>query len=202
MAWERANKEWIGMDLEASSRSHSSDNIPVFFWRRWAKISNILSQDSLQAGLELDTIRTRNRRINAVLTRSASILAFSIPLPFPILDCLSLLLFLQYFLLLSSVSIVTGLRAGRPGVDSQQRQGFFLFVTVSGPALVPNQPPLQWVPWTLSPDIKRPEREDDLPPSCNAEDKNARSYSSNPPYIFMAWCLIKHRIRLHGVLLS
>jgi hypothetical protein len=29
-------------------------------------------------------------------------------------------------------------------------RGFFLYVTASRPALGPVQPPLQWVPWTLS----------------------------------------------------
>jgi len=36
----------------------------------------------------------------------------------------------------------------------------------------------------------------------SAEVKNAWSYASTPPHVFMAWCLIKHRIRLHGVVLS
>jgi len=40
-----------------------------------------------------------------------------------------------------------------------------------------------------------------LPP-FNAGVKNARNYTSSPPYIFMAWYLIKHRIRLHGMTLS
>jgi hypothetical protein len=31
---------------------------------------------------------------------------------------------------------------------------------------------------------------------------NARSYTSTPPYVFIVWCLIKQRIRLHGVVLS
>jgi hypothetical protein len=30
----------------------------------------------------------------------------------------------------------------------------------------------------------------------------AWSYISTPPYVFMAWCLIKHRIHLHVVVVS
>jgi hypothetical protein len=38
------------------------------------------------------------------------------------------------------------------------------------------------------------------PPS--ADVKNACSYTSTAAYVFIAWCLIKHMIRLHGVVLS
>jgi len=31
-----------------------------------------------------------------------------------------------------------------------------------------------------------------LPSSC-AEVKNAWSYTFMPPYVFMAWCMVKHR---------
>jgi len=45
----------------------------------------------------------------------------------------------------------------------------------------------------LSPWIKRPghEAEDSAPPS--AEVKNVWTYTSTPPYVFTAWCLVKHR---------
>jgi hypothetical protein len=33
-------------------------------------------------------------------------------------------------------------------------------------------------------------------PPFSAEVKNAWSYTSTPPYAFIAWCLIKYRIRL------
>jgi hypothetical protein len=37
--------------------------------------------------------------------------------------------------------------------------------------------------------VKRPGREDDHSPPPSNEVKNARN--STPPYIFMAWCLVK-----------
>jgi hypothetical protein len=38
--------------------------------------------------------------------------------------------------------------------------------------------------------------------SSSAKVKNAWSHTFTSPYVFMAWCLIKHRILLHGVVLS
>jgi len=54
----------------------------------------------------------------------------------------------------------------------------------------------------LSLRLKRPGREADHLPPYSVEVKNAWSYTSTPPYIFMAWCLIKHRTHLHGMVLS
>jgi hypothetical protein len=72
---------------------------------------------------------------------------------------------------------------------------FFLFTTASRTTLVPTQPSIQWVPGTLFPEVgvKRPEREADQSPSSSAEVKNAWIYTSTPQYVFMAWCLVKHR---------
>jgi hypothetical protein len=42
---------------------------------------------------------------------------------------------------------------------------------------------------------------DHLPP-CSAEVKNAWGYTSTLPHVFMAWYLIKHRIRLDGVVIG
>jgi hypothetical protein len=36
----------------------------------------------------------------------------------------------------------------------------------------------------------------------SAEAKNAWSYTSSLPYVFMAWCLIKHKNCLSGSVLS
>jgi len=44
------------------------------------------------------------------------------------------------------------------------------------------------------PGIKRPELE--------AEVKNEWIYTSIPPYTFIAWCLVKYRTHLHGVVLG
>jgi hypothetical protein len=52
------------------------------------------------------------------------------------------------------------------------------------------------------PGIKRPGREADYSPSSNAEFKNAWSYISTSPYVFMVRCLVKHRIRFHCVIVK
>jgi hypothetical protein len=54
------------------------------------------------------------------------------------------------------------------------------------------QPPIHWVPRALSLGVKRPVCEADHSPPTSAEVKNARSYTSTPQYVFMAWCLVKH----------
>jgi len=45
-------------------------------------------------------------------------------------------------------------------------------------------------------------READNAPSSSAEVKNAWSYTYTTQYLFIAWCLIKQWMRLHGVVLS
>jgi hypothetical protein len=54
----------------------------------------------------------------------------------------------------------------------------------------PTQPPIQWVPGTLSLGVKRPRREADHSPPSSAKVKNAWSYTSITP------------IRLNGVVLG
>jgi hypothetical protein len=71
--------------------------------------------------------------------------------------------------------------------------GIFLFTTASRTALGPTQPPIQSVPWVFSVRVKRPGREADHSPPSSAEVKNAWSYTSTPQYVFVAWCLVKHR---------
>jgi hypothetical protein len=41
--------------------------------------------------------------------------------------------------------------------------------------------------------VKRPGCEADHSPPSSAEVKNAWSYTSTPQYVFMEWCLVKHR---------
>jgi hypothetical protein len=65
------------------------------------------------------------------------------------------------------------------------------------PALVPNQPLIQWVPGALSPGVKRPGREADQSHSYNAKVKKARSYTSTSQYAFMAWCSVKAQGQLY-----
>jgi hypothetical protein len=84
---------------------------------------------------------------------------------------------------------------------SRQRQGVFL-VSAPRPSLGPTNSPIQWVPWALSPEIKHLEREADHSRPSTAEVKNAWSYTSIPPYVLMVLYLLKHRIHLHGVVLS
>jgi hypothetical protein len=45
----------------------------------------------------------------------------------------------------------------------------------------------------IFPGGKRPERERDRSPPSTAEVNNAWIYISTPLYIFLAWCLIKHK---------
>jgi len=54
-----------------------------------------------------------------------------------------------------------------------------------------------WVPGALSLGIKQPRHEADHSHPSSAEVKN--KWNSTPPYIFMAWCLIKQEISLHGM---
>jgi hypothetical protein len=55
-------------------------------------------------------------------------------------------------------------------------------------ALGPTQPPIKLVPG-----VKRQGREVDHSPLSDAEVKNELSYFSTPLYVFMAWCLVKHK---------
>jgi hypothetical protein len=50
-------------------------------------------------------------------------------------------------------------------------------------------------------EIKRLGRKADHSPSSSAEVKNAWSYTSTPHYVFMGWCLVKHReiLPLRGI---
>jgi hypothetical protein len=48
----------------------------------------------------------------------------------------------------------------------------------------------------LSLGVERPGREADHSFPSRAEVKNEWSYTSTPQYVFMAWCLVKHRDNL------
>jgi hypothetical protein len=61
----------------------------------------------------------------------------------------------------------------------------------SRPALGPTESPIQVVPKALSLGIKRLGREADYSHATSAEVKKAWIYASTPPYVFMAWCLVK-----------
>jgi hypothetical protein len=88
----------------------------------------------------------------------------------------------------TSVSTVTRLRVGRPGFDSRQGQGNFYLrhrVQKSSGAHPTSYP--MGTRDSFTPGLKRPRRESDLSPSPSAELKNAYSYISTPPYVFMKW---------------
>jgi len=53
-----------------------------------------------------------------------------------------------------------------------------------------------------SPGVERPGRKADHSSPSTADVKSTRSYTFILQHVFIAWCLIKHRIRLHGVLLG
>jgi hypothetical protein len=72
------------------------------------------------------------------------------------------------------------LRARRPGFDSRQRQELFLYSTESKPALGPTEPPIQWVPGTISPEVKRPGREADHSPPSSTQVKNGEAIPALP----------------------
>jgi hypothetical protein len=74
--------------------------------------------------------------------------------------------------------------------ESWQGVEIFFFTTASRPALMPTQPPTQWVRGTLSLGVKLPGRKPDHSLPSSAEVKNAWSYTFTPP------------ICLYGVVLS
>jgi hypothetical protein len=74
--------------------------------------------------------------------------------------------------------------------ESRRGLGIFLFTTTTRTALGPTQPPIQWVPASLSLGVKRPGSEADRPLPPSGEVKNAWSYITTLP------------ISLHGVVLS
>jgi hypothetical protein len=67
------------------------------------------------------------------------------------------------------------------GIKSQQGLGIFLSTTMSRLALMPTQPPIQWVPEALSLRVKWLGCEADSSPPSGAEIKNVWSYTSIPP---------------------
>jgi hypothetical protein len=80
------------------------------------------------------------------------------------------------------------LRAGRSrGRSSSPGEGKnFHFSKSSRPVLGSTQPPIQWIPETLSPGVKRQGREADHSPPASAEVKKMWIYRSTPPYAFKA----------------
>jgi hypothetical protein len=82
----------------------------------------------------------------------------------------------------SSVGIATGY-----GLDDRGS------IPGRGWALGPTQPPIQWLQGVLSLGVKRPWCEADHSPPNTAEVKVCGFVTPLPQYVFMAWCLVKHR---------
>jgi hypothetical protein len=76
------------------------------------------------------------------------------------------------------------------------------FATASIQILGPIQSFINFVLWVFYPGVKQPGHEDDHSPPSTAQVKKMWSYSSTPPYVFMAFCLIMRRIHLYVVVLS
>jgi hypothetical protein len=90
----------------------------------------------------------------------------------------------------SSVSIVTRLRTGRPGLVSLQVRRWDFFSS-------PQRPDRFWAQLTFLSNewcglFLRGK-------VAGAKVKSAWSCTSSPPYTFIAWCLIKGRMHFHGV---
>jgi hypothetical protein len=85
-----------------------------------------------------------------------------------------------------------GYRLDDQGFDFQQGLEIFLFSTASRPALGTTQPPIQWVPETLSLGVKWLRHEVDHSPPSSAEVKNVWSYIPYP----------RSPVCLHGIVLS
>jgi hypothetical protein len=100
----------------------------------------------------------------------------------------------------SLVSIVTRLQVGQPGFNSWQ--GFFSSPLCPNQLLGPTHPPIQWVPGALSPGVKQSGHKADNSHPFSSKVKNTWMYTSTPPYVVMVWCLSKHRIHPHGMILK
>jgi hypothetical protein len=61
----------------------------------------------------------------------------------------------------------------------------FLFFTMKRLDMGPTQPLIHWIPGLG--------HEADHQPPSSAWIKDAWSYTSTPPYVFLVWCFIKHR---------
>jgi hypothetical protein len=81
------------------------------------------------------------------------------------------------------------LRAGRPGERGSipdRGERIFPVASVSRPAQGPTQPPVQWVPGVLSPELKRGRSVTLTTHLHLVQRSRMRNYISSPPTAFMA----------------
>jgi hypothetical protein len=89
--------------------------------------------------------------------------------------------------------VATRLRAARPGFD--YRQGRFLS-SPQRPDWLWGQP-ASYPMGTGGRGVKRSLCEVNHSPSSSAKIKNVWSYTFTPPYVCMAWCLVKYQGRIY-----
>jgi hypothetical protein len=97
----------------------------------------------------------------------------------------------------TSSNFFMSVRSGSTPVNIVTRTIWVQFPAGVRPTLEHNLSRLQWIPAALSPELKRVGREADHAPPSSAEVKTTWSYTTIPPHIFMALCLVKRRIHLH-----
>jgi hypothetical protein len=61
---------------------------------------------------------------------------------------------------------------------------------------------VRMVPWGFSLGVNRPWREADHSPPSSAKVNNEWSCTSSPPYVFMAWCLVRCSLSVFDVVLN
>jgi hypothetical protein len=86
----------------------------------------------------------------------------------------------------SIVVLATGYGLDDREVGVRAPVGSGIFYSPRRPTLGSTQHPTQWVPGTLSPRVKRPERDADHSPPTSAKVKKIWAYTSTPPNAFMA----------------
>jgi hypothetical protein len=87
---------------------------------------------------------------------------------------------------LSQYSDWLGAERARDRSSSPDRVNNLHFYISSTPALGPTHPPIQRVPWALSPGVKRQVRKADHSPPNSVEDKEMWIFTPTPPYFLMA----------------
>jgi len=100
------------------------------------------------------------------------------------------ILFQYGFIMPTGAEVGLSVLRHRGSIPGRNSDGTFLLATASRPTLGPNQPPFQWVPGVLTPEVKWTVREVDHSPPSSADVKNEWSYTSTSP------------IRPHGLVLN